>query len=44
VPGQPVNAASEDQRVRADEAEGKSVTTPQPTIEQTQRTLMEGLF
>jgi len=42
--GQPVDAKGEAKRVQADQAEGRPVTTPQPTIERTQRTLLEGLF
>ena len=44
VPGAPVDATGEAKRVEADQAEGKPVTTPQPTVQRTQRTLLEGLF
>jgi hypothetical protein len=44
TPGQPVDADAESKRVQADQVEGKPITAPQPVIERTQRSLLEGLF
>ena len=44
TPGEPVDASSEAARLRQNEAEGHSVTSPAPQAERTQRTILQGMY
>ncbi len=44
TPGDPVDASGEALRLRQDQAEGQSVTSPAPQAERTERTILQGMY